>query len=339
MLYLKYLQQNDKTILKIDEVYFKASSIKNKIYSYDKDNLNNNEILSLSDNHILLYEYFQILLNYCSVAKNIYQLNYKNILGGIIDLLILPPYAKFIFNIDNDIKRIIVDIIEVCIKRNFIYINKQKLFNFLNNFYLFDGNLKYKAEIVINLLQIKDSELLKEQNFEDNIYYGGVPNNISEQIFDFNKKIKEYLSDCYRKLQQINLIKNENENSNNDKVNKNENEKDESISNEFLNKKRKNKKDEKDKEDNIDDESESSSENDIYEKKGNKKKKIKNKNNIIIEKSINNDDEEIQEIHDNKNINIEEENIDDKNYEEDKNNINKKEEDIQIDDIDIPDIV
>jgi hypothetical protein len=128
------------------------------------------------------------------VAKNIFQLNYKNILGGIVDLIILPPYAKFIFNIDDDIKKIIIDIIEICIKRNLIYINKQKLFHFLTNFYFFDGNLKYKAEIVINLLQIKDIELFKENNYDDkNIFFGGISNNISEQIFDFNKKIKEYL--------------------------------------------------------------------------------------------------------------------------------------------------
>ena len=134
-------------------------------------------------------------------------------LGGIIDLVILPPYAKFIFNIDNEIKNIIIDIIEICLKRNLIYINKQKLFQFLNNFYFFDGNLKYKAQIVINLLQIKDTELLNENNNnEKNNFYGGIPNNISEQIFDFNKKIKEYLNDSYKKLEQTNLLKNENEN-------------------------------------------------------------------------------------------------------------------------------
>ena len=315
ILYLKYLQQNDKTLLKVDEVYFKASSIKNKIYSHDNNIINNNDNLSQNDTHILLLAYFNILYNYCSVAKNIIQLNYKSILGGIVDLAILPPYAKFLFNIDNDIKNIIIDIIEICIKRNLIYINKQKLFHFLTNFYFFDGNLKYKAEIVINLLQIKDIELFKENNYDDkNIFYGGISNNISEQIFDFNKKIKEYLNDCYKKLEQINLIKTENKNEENKQM---------------LNRKR------NEENENLEDGNESESKNE-YEKKGNKNKKIKIRNNIKIEQN-NGDDNNEQELQKIKN-NDDEEIKNGKGNKID-NNI-KKEEDIQIDeDIDIPDIV
>ena len=330
ILYLRYLQLNDKTLLKVDELYFKASSIKNKIYTYDKDNINDN--VSPKDNNILLYEYFKILLNYCSVAKNINQLNYKNILGGILDLLILPPYAKFIFNINNNIKNIIIDIIEICVKRNLVYVNKLKLFNFLKNFYFLDGNLKYKAEIIINLLQIKDSELLKENCIEDNNYYGGIPNNISKQIFDFNKKIKEFLNESYKKLEQINLIKNENKIA--DKIIVDKNEKN-NIENELLNKKRKSEKKENNNEEK-NDMDESNSENYIYERKGNKKKKTKN---IIIENNFNDDNDEPKN-NDIKDINIEKENIEDKNGNKNGNNKDKKEEDIQIDeDIDIPDII
>ena len=325
---MRYLQLNDKTLLKVDELYFKASSIKNKIYTYDKDNINDN--VSPKDNNILLYEYFKILLNYCSVAKNINQLNYKNILGGILDLLILPPYAKFIFNINNNIKNIIIDIIEICVKRNLVYVNKLKLFNFLKNFYFLDGNLKYKAEIIINLLQIKDSELLKENCIEDNNYYGGIPNNISKQIFDFNKKIKEFLNESYKKLEQINLIKNENKIA--DKIIVDKNEKN-NIENELLNKKRKSEKKENNNEQK-NDMDESNSENYIYERKGNKKKK-----NIIIENNFNDDNDEPKN-NDIKDINIEKENIEDKNGNKNGNNKDKKEEDIQIDeDIDIPDII
>ena len=330
ILYLRYLQLNDKTLIKVDELYFKASSIKNKIYTYDKDNINDN--VSPKDNNILLYEYFKILLNYCSVAKNINQLNYKNILGGILDLLILPPYAKFIFNINNNIKNIIIDIIEICVKRNLVYVNKLKLFNFLKNFYFLDGNLKYKAEIIINLLQIKDSELLKENCIEDNNYYGGIPNNISKQIFDFNKKIKEFLNESYKKLEQINLIKNENKIA--DKIIVDKNEKN-NIENELLNKKRKSEKKENNNEEK-NDMDESNSENYIYERKGNKKKKTKN---IIIENNFNDDNDEPKN-NDIKDINIEKENIEDKNGNKNGNNKDKKEEDIQIDeDIDIPDII
>ena len=321
LLYLKYLQQNDKTILKVDEVYFKASSIKNKIYSYDSDNIGEN--FSPNDTHILLLEYFKIIYNYCSVAKHIDQLNYKNILGGMIDLTILPPFAKFIFNIHNDIKKIIIEIIEICIKRNLIYINKQKLFYFLNNFYLFDGELKFKAEIIINLLMIKDVELLNDNYEENNNYYGGVPNNIFGQVFDFNKKIKEYLSESFKKLEQINSINTEekNENKNIEEIN---NELDNSINNEMLNKKRKIKNDEEE-EDNI---RNNENDNENLERKGNKSKKKKYKK--IIKKD---------------NIKIEQENKEDKKEEKNENNNenkneNKNEDDIQIEeDIDIPDIV
>ena len=335
MLYLKYLQQNDKTILKVDEIYFKSSVIKNKIYSYESNNMSDNsDNLSPNDNHILLLEYLKLLFDYCVTVKNISQLNYINILGGIIDLIILPPYAKFIFNIDNDIKKIIIDIIEICIKRNLIYINKQKLINFLNNFYFFDGNLKYNAEIIINLIQIQDNKLLIENNYDNNNnnYYGGIPNNITDQVYDFNIKIKEFLNDFHKKMEEIQLIYNENNENKKDK--KEENIIDENINNDIhndmINKKRKNKINQKIE---IDNEEESDNDNDIkYERKGNKEKNIKIKkieNNNII-----NIIEQEQKIQD---LKIYEEN--NKNNIEKKND-NKEEEDIQFDeDIDIPDII
>lgn len=325
VLYLKYLQQNDKSMLKVDEVYFKASSIKNKIYSYDNDNINDN--LSPNDNHILLMSYFKILYNYCSVTKKISLLNYRNILGGLIDLVILPPFAKFIFNIDYDIKKIIIDIIEISIKRNLIYINKQKCYNFLNNFYFYDGDLKYHAEIVLNLFQIKDSELLKGDSYdENNNYYGGVPNNVCEQIFDFNKKIKEFLNDTYKKLEQMKSSNNDIKNDNKNQINDINNEINNINDNEILNKKRK-----KEKEEESENENESKSEEDKKEKKGNKKKNNKNKKKE--RKYIHGEKQKIEDIKF-----TEENNNNNDNEKEDK--LNKIENEIQIDeDIDIPDIV
>ena len=336
ILYLIYLQQNDKTLLKIDEVYFKASNIKNKLYSFDD---NNNNELSIKDNHILLLEYFKILYNYCHVTKNINQLNYRNILGGIIDLIILPPFAKFIFNIDYDIKKIIIDIIEICLKRNLIFINNQKLFHFLNNFYFYDGDLKFNAEIVINLLQIKGTELLNENNIDEknnNYYIDGIPNNITEQIFDFNKKIKEFLNDTYKKIEQIKSLNNEenkDENENNNKELNNNNIKD----NEMLNKKRKIEdeediEDEKDKD--IKNENENENQSDISERKGNKGKNKKNKNKNKKREKNNDNNNNKKSV---ENIEMNEEN-NEKNKEIKENKMD--EEEIQIDeDIDIPDIV
>ena len=284
-LYLNYLQVNDKTILEVNDIYFKAANVKNKIY--DKN----------EENKILLIEYLKLLYNYCEVCNKIRKINNKGILGGIIDLMILPPFAKFIFNIDEEIKQIILDIFEVIIKKNLVYINKVKLFHFLNNFYFFDGTMKYKAECVINLLKIRDNELIKSNN---ELYTN---NNITEEIFDFNKKIKEYLTNAYKKIDNIIISDDKKEEIISENVIEKENK-------EMLNKKRKIKKEYQIDFDN----------NDIDERKGNKKKdnyinKGKKKELDLQKKII----EEKEEKHD----------------ETKENN-----EDMQIDeDIDIPDII
>ena len=284
-LYLNYLQVNDKTILEVNDIYFKAANVKNKIY--DKN----------EENKILLIEYLKLLYNYCEVCNKIRKINNKGILGGIIDLMILPPFAKFIFNIDEEIKQIILDIFEVIIKKNLVYINKVKLFHFLNNFYFFDGTMKYKAECIINLLKIRDNELIKSNN---GLYTN---NNITEEIFDFNKKIKEYLTNAYKKIDNIIISDDKKEEIISENVIEKENK-------EMLNKKRKIKKEYQIDFDN----------NDIDERKGNKKKdnyinKGKKKELDLQKKII----EEKEEKHD-----------------ETKENI----EDMQIDgDIDIPDII
>ena len=284
-LYLNYLQVNDKTILEVNDIYFKAANVKNKIY--DKN----------EENKILLIEYLKLLYNYCEVCNKIRKINNKGILGGIIDLMILPPFAKFIFNIDEEIKQIILDIFEVIIKKNLVYINKVKLFHFLNNFFFFDGTMKYKAECIINLLKIKDNELIKSNN---GLYTN---NNITEEIFDFNKKIKEYLTNAYKKIDNIIISDDKKEEIISENVIEKENK-------EMLNKKRKIKKEYQIDFDN----------NDIDERKGNKKKdnyinKGKKKELDLQKKII----EEKEEKHD----------------ETKENN-----EDMQIDeDIDIPDII
>ena len=211
--------------------------------------------------------------------------------------MILPPFAKFIFNIDEEIKQIILDIFEVIIKKNLVYINKVKLFHFLNNFYFFDGTMKYKAECIINLLKIRDNELIKSNN---GLYTN---NNITEEIFDFNKKIKEYLTNAYKKIDNIIISDDKKEEIISENVIEKENK-------EMLNKKRKIKKEYQIDFDN----------NDIDERKGNKKKdnyiNKGKKKELDLQKKIR---EEKEEKHDEKKENI---------------------EDMQIDgDIDIPDII
>ena len=292
-LYLNYLQENDKTILQVNDIYFKASNVKNIILNDKKT----------KENHILLIEYFKMLFNYCEIITKIIKINNKNILGGIIDLIILPPFAKFIFNLDEEIKNIIINILEICVKKNLIFINKVKLYNFLTNFYFFDGNLKYKAQSLINLLKIKDDDLNNEIYLNPNI------NDITGQIIDFDKKIKEYLINANKKLENIKLENTQINNDNNNNINKEKIDEKIIKSNdkEMLNKKRKNKTNNKD----------------ISERKGNTKK-----NEALVKKKKK---ELIEEI----NLNIKE------NRNEENNEGKNLNEDMQIneDNIDIPDIV
>ena len=292
-LYLNYLQENDKTILQVNDIYFKASNVKNIILNDKKT----------KENRILLIEYFKMLFNYCEIITKINKINNKNILGGIIDLIILPPFAKFIFNLDEEIKNIIINILEICVKKNLIFINKIKLYNFLTNFYFFDGNLKYKAQSLINLLKIKDDDLNNEIYLNPNI------NDITGQIIDFDKKIKEYLINANKKLENIKLENTQINNDNNNNINKEKIDEKIIKSNdkEMLNKKRKNKTNNKD----------------ISERKGNNKK-----NEALVKKKKK---ELIEEI----NLNIKE------NRNEENNEGKNLNEDMQIneDNIDIPDIV
>ena len=294
-LYLNYLQDNDKTILQVNDIYFKASNVKNKMFN------NNN-----GENRELLIGYLNMLYNYCEIINKINKISNKNILAGIIDLIILPPFAKFIFNLDEEIKNAIINILEICVKKNLVFINKIKLYNFLSNFNFFDGNLKYKAESLINLLKIKDEELNNEIYLNQNI------NDITGEILDFNKKIKEYLLSANKKLENINTEKNQinDDNDNNDNIN-------EEIINEKIIKG-----DDKDKEMLNKKRKKYEIKIDITERKGNTKKNenlIKKKKKELIEEN---------------NINIKENKKEENNEE---NNIN---EEIQInEDIDIPDIV
>jgi len=295
LLYLNYLQINDKTLIQVNELYFSAANVKNQLYNKS------------DENKMLLIEYLKLLYNYCEVTGKIRKANNKNILSGIIDLIILPPFAKFVFNIEENIKEIIINIIEICIKKNIININRIKLFLFLNNFYLYDGILKFKAECIINILKIKDVELNNDE------YNNNINNNITLEIFDFNKKIKEYLNNAYKNLENINIINNNKEN-----IKENIEIKEEKEETVMLNKKRKIKKENIIKVDN----------KNLDERKGNKKK------DNYLNKGLKKEIKKCEEM------NIEENNVEKNKETEKEKEKEEKNEDIQIDvDIDIPDII
>ena len=205
ILYLKYLENQDKTLLKVDDIYFKASTIKKQI----NNNINNmdNNMLSNQNNTEILFLYFKILKNYCHMVKNINYLNHKIIISGFIDLIILPPYAKFIFNIDYDLKKNIIELIEICVKRSLIIFNKTKLCYFLQNFILNDGDLKYNAYAIMNIMKITESDFVNNDSENNEC------NDITGNIIDFNKKIKDFFEDYQKKLKEM---------ENNDEINKKE---------------------------------------------------------------------------------------------------------------------
>lgn len=293
LLYLNYLQNNDKSIIKVNDLYFKSSFVKNKIK--DNNSLNNEE------NRKLILKNFEILKTYCKNCKKIKKIGNKNILSGIIDLIILPPFAKFVFNIDYEIKNNIIDVIEICLQKNLIIINKSKLYQFLNNFYFYDGNLKYKAENLIEMLNLNDTQ--KISNLDNNEI-----NNICGLIFDFNKKLKEYLLVAEKKFE--NLDKKNDDNTNYNNIEDNKNEEIDIEEEKMLNKKRK-------------------INQNMEERKGNKRK-----NNYLAK----NKEKKIQKKEKDENLDIiSNEIISEKKNEEDKEKLNDK---INIDeeDINIPDI-
>ena len=110
--------------------------------------------------------------------------NSKGILSGMIDILILPCYAKFIFKIDECIKKRILNLIESSVRYNKADFNRGKLLLFMNSFYTTNEELKYQCDYVIRLLNLNENDIVN---------YKQSGNDITTQIINYNTKVSEII--------------------------------------------------------------------------------------------------------------------------------------------------
>lgn len=196
-LYFEYLEKNDKTVVKIDNAYFKLGNKKKELSLIQKNNLKTTDkIFSYLSNE----EHTEILIKVLSVL-NAYMLidhysvvnNSTGILSGIIDLLILPSYAKFIFYLDQNVKKSIIILLENCVRMKKAQFNRGKLLLFLKGFYTQNEEIKCHCDLIINLLNLTDKDITNIQ--EDK-------NDITNQIISFNSKISDLIKKNSELIQQ-----------------------------------------------------------------------------------------------------------------------------------------
>lgn len=187
-LYFEFLEKNDKTVIKIDNAYFKLGNKKKELSLIQKNSLKTTDKLF---SHLSNEEHTEILINVLSVL-NAYMLvdhysvvnNSNGILSGIIDLLILPSYAKFLFYLDQNVKKRIVILLENCVRMKKVQFNRGKLLLFLKGFYTKNEELRCHCDLIINLLNLTDKDIANIQ--EDK-------NDITDQIISFNSKISDLI--------------------------------------------------------------------------------------------------------------------------------------------------
>ena len=110
--------------------------------------------------------------------------NAKGILSGMIDILILPCYAKFIFNIDNCIKKSILNLIENSVRYSKAEYNRGKLLLFMKSFYTTNEELKYQCDYIIRMMNLNENDIIN---------YKQSGNDITTQIINYNAKVSEII--------------------------------------------------------------------------------------------------------------------------------------------------
>ena len=195
-LYFEFLEINDKTVVKIEDSYIKLNNKKSKIKTK-----NNNAILSSSEKILhsfskkelehILNLYLELLENFVNIEYFSFNKNYKSLLSGIINLLILPSYAKFIFYINESIKIKILNIIYISVRNNKCDFNKWKLLHFLNGFFTNNNLVSTQIENIIKILNLKDNET-----------YINNENDLTGQILDLNIKISELIKQTKKSFEE-----------------------------------------------------------------------------------------------------------------------------------------
>lgn len=193
-IYLDFLEKSDKTVIKIDNTLFKLGNKKSKMSLIEKSHLGD-KLRSMAnfskkeiENIVIL---FLKLLKSFFISNHYSQIdNSKSLLTSLIDLIILPPYAKFIFYLSNDIKDSMIDFIESLINYPSFeeIVSKDKIAQFCIGFYDNNNNVnninKYKLFKMVNQLNSDTSEMKSNK--------GACA---TELIIDFNSKIAQKLKD------------------------------------------------------------------------------------------------------------------------------------------------
>jgi hypothetical protein len=140
---ITYLERSDKTIIKVDQRYFKLATIKKgktSLIQLAKQDLGKGlDKLTDEQLHEIIICYFDIFINFFkSEAMVLLNNDQKNQIKILIDILIYPSYAKFIFNISDDFKERVLDMIYYFLTvHNGLEGNMDiKIFNFLRVYYV-----------------------------------------------------------------------------------------------------------------------------------------------------------------------------------------------------------
>lgn len=155
-LYVAYLERNDKTVVKVDNTYFKLAKLKtvNKnpnqkkgqkvsLIQMAKQENYNEKIENYSNQEIekILCFYFELFSVYFQsdlFGILLLNQNYRSSLKSLVDTVILPPYAKYIFSLSENVKDKIQDFVYFYLKNSSSeepVLDYEKLNGFLKAFY------------------------------------------------------------------------------------------------------------------------------------------------------------------------------------------------------------
>ena len=187
-LFFEYLEKNDKTVVKLDNSYFKLGNKKKELSLIQKNHMKTDDkqyaFLENEEQKEILCAVLSLLNCYMKVEHYSVVQNAKGILSGMIDILILPCYAKFIFNIDECIKKRILNVIESSVRYSKADFNRGKLLLFMKSFYTTNEELKYQCDYVINLMSLNENDIVN---------YKQSGNDITTQIINYNVKVSEII--------------------------------------------------------------------------------------------------------------------------------------------------
>jgi hypothetical protein len=198
---ISYLERNDKTIVKVDQKYFKLASLKkNKtsLLQIAKQEACNQKLDGLSEEqlHEIMILYFDSKLFIIIVFITFFQsegmilLNndQRNQIKILTDILIYPSYAKFIFSISDEIKEKILDMIYYYLTNHAVLDGNFdiKIYQFLKVHYTNSTDYRVNQSnnilnLVFKIISMSHGHLSKSYNNEDLTYL----------FIDFNKRLAE----------------------------------------------------------------------------------------------------------------------------------------------------